>query len=200
MGLFGPSKAEIWQRIARETGGTYTARSLWKEDRVQIPVSPWTITLDSYTIHAGHMHIAYTRLRAPFVNPEGFRFKIYRKGVFSELGKLFGMQHIEVDDIEISERFILQGNDEWKFRELVGDPTIAALVIKHLKKSSLEVKDKEGWPISRYPAETDLLYYCTQGIVRDVDQLRGLIDLFAAIFARLEQMGATVREDPGVAI
>jgi sensor c-di-GMP phosphodiesterase-like protein len=50
-----------------------------------------------------------TRLRE-----EGFRFAIYRKGFFSDLGKLMGMQDIEVGDPEFDEAFIIKGNDESK--------------------------------------------------------------------------------------
>jgi hypothetical protein len=36
------------------------------------------MTLDTYTVHTGHAHFTYTRMRAPFVNPEGLRFTAYR--------------------------------------------------------------------------------------------------------------------------
>jgi hypothetical protein len=197
MGWFGPGKAEVWQQLARETRGEFTSGGLWKEDRVQVRLDPWIITLDSYAIHSGHAHVVYTRIRAPYLNPDGFRFKVYRKSIFSELGKLLGMQHVEVDDVDISERFIIQGNDEWKVRDLFADPTICDLVRTHLK-GRLEVKDNEGWFQARYPVETDLLYFRCQGIIRDLVQLRGLIHLFGAVLVRLEQIGATVRDDPGV--
>ena len=66
-------------------------------------------------------YVAYTRMRAPYVNPEGFRFTIYRKGVFSDLGKLLGMQDIEVGDPDFDEAFIIKGNDESKVRDLFAD-------------------------------------------------------------------------------
>ena len=65
-------------------------------------------------------------MRAPYVNPEGFRFTIYRKGIFSELGKLLGMQDIEVGDPEFDEAFIIKGNDEFKVRESLRRPPRSA--------------------------------------------------------------------------
>ena len=61
-------------------------------------------------------------MRAPYVNPEGFRFTIYRKGLFSDLGKLLGMQDIEVGDPEFDEAFIIKGNDESKVRDALRQP------------------------------------------------------------------------------
>ena len=41
------------------------------------------------------------------MNKDGFRFKIYRKTVFSGLGKMLGMQDIEVGYADFDEAFIL---------------------------------------------------------------------------------------------
>ena len=43
--------------------------AIWKGDRVEAHVAPWTITLDTHTVSTGHSHITYTRMRAPYVNP-----------------------------------------------------------------------------------------------------------------------------------
>ena len=58
-------------------------------------------------------------MRAPYINPEGFRFTIYRKGFFSGLGKLLGMQDIEIGDPEFDEAFIIQGQRRVQGHELV---------------------------------------------------------------------------------
>jgi hypothetical protein len=200
MGWFGPGKREIWQEVARRTGGVFVPGGFWKDDRVQVPIEPWTITLDTYTVSAGqHSHITYTRIRAPYLNPDAFRFKIYRKSLFSELGKLFGMQDIPVEDPRIVEKFVVKGNDEIRVRELLADASLCDLVVTVLK-GRLEVRDKEGWFQATYPPDADLLYYQVQGVLRDLDQLLGLVDLFAVCLDRLDQIGAAVRDDPGVAI
>ena len=80
MGLFGPSKDEVWQRLAHEVGADFVGGGFWKGGKVQAHVGPWTITLDTHTVSTGHHHVTYTRMRAPYVNPDGFRFMVYRKG------------------------------------------------------------------------------------------------------------------------
>ena len=112
MGWFGPSKDEAWRQLSQEIGAEFVEGGFWKGNKVQAQVGTWTITLDTYTVHTQHSHVTYTRMRAPYVNPEGFRFTIYRKGFFSDLGKLLGMQDIEVGDPEFDEAFIIKGNDE----------------------------------------------------------------------------------------
>jgi hypothetical protein len=114
MGWFGPSKDEVWRRLSHEIGAEYVEGRLWKGNKVQAHVGPWTITLDTHTVSTGHSHVTYTRMRAPYINPEAFRFTIDRKGLFSELGKLLGIQDIEVGDPEFDEAFVIKGNDESK--------------------------------------------------------------------------------------
>jgi hypothetical protein len=78
MGMFGPSKDETWQRLAHEIDADFIDGGFWKGSKVQAHVGPWTVTLDTYTVHTGHAHFTYTRMRAPYVNPEGLRFTAYR--------------------------------------------------------------------------------------------------------------------------
>ena len=56
----------------------------------------------TYTVSTGKTTIVFTRMRAPYVNPNSFRFTIYRKGFFSGIGKFFGMQDIEIGDASSS--------------------------------------------------------------------------------------------------
>ena len=119
MGWFGPSKDEVWRQLSQEIGAEFVESGLWKGNKVQVHVKPWTITLDTYTVSTGKSSVTYTRMRAPYINPEGFRFTIYRKSIFSDLGKFLGMQDIEVSDPDFDEAFIIKGNDEFKGAELV---------------------------------------------------------------------------------
>ena len=68
----------------------------WKGDKVQITHGEWTVTLDTFAVSTGKTTVVYTRMRAPYVNPDGFRFTVYRRGFFADLGKRFGMQDVEV--------------------------------------------------------------------------------------------------------
>jgi hypothetical protein len=88
------------------------------------------------------------------VNPEGFRFTVYRKGFFSDLGKLLGMQDIEVGEPEFDEAFIIEGNDEERVRDLFANAKIRQM-IQDQPQIQLEVKDSEGWFGSKFPQDVD---------------------------------------------
>jgi hypothetical protein len=79
MGWFGPSKDEVWRQLSEEIGAEFVEGGMWNENKVQVHAKPWTITLDTYIVSGVGNHV-YTRLRAPYINPEGFRFTIYRMG------------------------------------------------------------------------------------------------------------------------
>src|SRR3954464_14073976 len=163
MGWFGPSREEVWRQLCREIGAEFIEGGFRKGSKVQAHVGPWTVTLDTHTIHTGHAHFTYTRLRAPYVNPEGFRFIVYRRGLFSELGKLLGMQDIEVGDPDFDEAFIIKGNDESAARKLFADPKIRVLL--HAQpKVRLTVKDSEGWFGPRFPEDVDELHFQVAGV------------------------------------
>ena len=136
-------------------------------------------------------------MRAPYVNPEGFRFTIYRKGLFSELGKLLGMQDIEVGDPEFDEAFIIKGTDEAKVRDLFADPEVRSL-IQAQPKIRLEVKDSEGWFGPEFPEDVDELHFQVVGVIKDVERLKALFDLFAAVLDRLCRIGSAYKQVPDV--
>jgi hypothetical protein len=140
-----------------------------------------------------------TRLRAPYINPEAFRFTIYRKSVFSDLGRLLGMQDIEVGDPDFDESFIIKGNDESKVRELFANPEIRQM-IQDQPKIRLDVKDSEGWFGPTFPDDVDELHFQVVGLIKDVERLKSLFDLFAAVLDQLCKIGSAYKQRPGVTL
>jgi hypothetical protein len=199
MGWFGPSKDEVWRRLSDEIGAEFVEGGFWKGGKVQARVGPWTITLDTYTESSGESAVTYTRMRAPYVNPDGFRFTIYRKGFFSELGKLLGMQRIEVGDPEFDEAFVIKGTDEAMIQNLFADPDLRSL-LQAQPKVRLSVKDSEGWFGPKFPVDVDELHFQVVGVIKDVERLKALFDLFAATLDRLCRIGSGREEEPGVAL
>lgn len=198
--LFGPSKDDIWRQLCDEIGGDFVDGGFWQGSRVQVHHKQWTVTLDTYTESSGeHGGTTYTRMRAPYVNNDGFRFTIYRRGFFSDLGKLLGMQDVEIGEPEFDDAFIIKGNDEQKLRKLFANARIRQL-LQRQPRVYLSVRDDEGWFKAKFPEGVDELYFRELGIIKDIDRLKGLYELFAEVLNHLCQIGSAYEDDPGVAL
>ncbi|WP_163193499.1 DUF3137 domain-containing protein [Clostridium thermarum] len=197
MGLFGPSKSEIWQQFASEIQGNYVYGGFWKGDRVEAKAGNWVVVLDTYTVSTGKSSVTYTRMRAPFVNQSNFYFKIYRSGLFSGLGKLLGMEDIEVGYEDFDQEFIIKGNSRDKLRQLFSNSKIRSL-IQCQPRISLEIRDDEGYFNKYFPSGVDELYFSVPGIIREVDRLKELYELFGEVLKELCNMGCASSEKPSV--
>jgi len=190
--LFRSSQAEVWRQLSAEIGGTYAQG--WRGRKVQASHGEWTITLD--TVNA---KVALTRMRAPYVNPEGFRFTIYRKSVFSGLAVALGMQDIRIGDPSFDEAFVIKGTHESRVHALLADVTIRRLIDAQ-PQIHLSVKDDEGWFGAEFPEGVDELHFLAPGIITDLERLRQLYDLFAAVLDRLCAIGSAYERDPRVTL
>jgi hypothetical protein len=207
--MFGPRQVDVWKQLSDELGAEFTKGSFFKTTRVDARIGKWTITLDTFTVSTGKTTVVYTRMRAPFTN-DGFRFSIHRKSMFSGVGKLFGMQDIEVGgpkfdsleplfglpsyidpqiiesgDPEFDSDFIIKSNDEakarllfkqLKIRELIRLQPAIELQIKAKSKSKRQVKKDE----------IDELYFCVTGVIKDLERLKQLFELFSELLKGLE--------------
>ena len=194
--MFGPSQREIWQQLSDETHAQFVEGRFLKSDKVQAAHGQWIVTLDKYVVSTGKTTVVYTRMRAPYVNPDSFRFKVYRKGFFSDLGKMLGMQDIEVGQPGFDDDFIIKGNDEGKLRQLFANAKIRALISAQ-KDINFSVKDDEGWFGPAFPDGVDELQFIVVGIIKDVERLKRLYDLFAETLDELCRIGSAYRADPG---
>ena len=197
--LFGPSTEEIWRQLCAEIGAQYVEGGFWKGDKVQATHGAWTITLDTYTVSNGKTSTTYTRMRAPFVDPESFRFTVYRKGIFSDIGKRFGMQDMEIGDEAFDRDFILKSNQESKLRELLGSSKIRELIGRQ-PEIYFAVKDDEGFFRSSFPEGVDELYFQVVGVIKDVERLKLLYELFAETLDQLCRIGSANANPPNVSL
>jgi len=194
---FGPSREEVWRELSGQIGASYVDGGFWKGDKVQARHGEWMITLDTYTVHANNAHVHYTRLRAPYVNPGGFRFAIYRRSVFSGLGTFFGMQDVEVGHEAFDHDFVIKGTSEAQLRELFSSARLREQ-LERQPAVKLEVRDDEGWFGPDFPEGVDELRFAVRGVVKDIDRLKEMYELFAETLDQLCRIGAAYDTAPGV--
>lgn len=197
--LFGPGKEEIWRKLCAEIDGQYVDGGFWKGDAVKATHGSWTVTLDTYTVSDGKTSTTFTRMRAPFANSNGFRFTVYRKSLFSGIGKWFGMQDIEIGDPAFDDAFILKSNDETKLRELLGDAKMREL-LQGQPAVYFSVKDDEGFFSARFPDGVDELNFQVIGVIKDVERLKLLFELFSETLDQLCRIGAAYESNPNFSV
>ena len=191
--LFGPSRKDIWQQLSGELGGQFHEGGLFTQSAVQARTDDWIITLDTFTSGDGKTNQTYTRLRAPYFNPEGFRFEVYRASIFSGLGKALGMQDIEVGHPRFDQDFVIKGNAARRVRRLFDNEKIRHLIDAQ-PRIRLSVKGHDGW-LSKFPAGVDELYFQAAGVIKDLAQLQTLFDLFAEILQQVCHEGKAYEDD-----
>ena len=195
--LFGPSREAVWKQLCAEIGANYVDGGFWKGDKVQASHNHWVITLDTYTVSTGKTTIVYSRLRAPYVNPDQFRFTIYRSGLFSEIAKFFGMKDIEIGHMDFDRDFIVKGTDTKKLRSLFSNSRLRDLISAQ-PQIHFTVKDNEGFFGPNFPCDTDELCYHVCGVIKDVERLKLLFELFAETLEQLCRVGSAYENDPRV--
>ena len=196
--LFGPSREEVWRQFSAQTGSSYVPGGFWKGDKVEATHGPWTVTLDIYVVSTGKSAIAYTRMRAPYVNPDGFRFTVYRKGIFTEMGKWLGMQDVAVGYEDFDRDFVIKGNDEQKLHRLFSSQKIRELIAAQ-PEINFSVQDDDGklWNKS-FPEGVDELLFQVVGVIKDIERLKLLYELFAETLDELCRMGSAYQQAPPV--
>jgi hypothetical protein len=138
-------------------------------------------------------------MRAPFVNPTGFRFRVYRTSIFTGLGKLFGMQDLEIGDPPFDDGFVVQATEESRVRELLRSPRLRDLITQQ-KDIQLSVKDDEGFFGTKFPDGVDELLFVSLGIIKDIDRLKLLYELFTETLGELVRIGAASDTPPNVTV
>jgi hypothetical protein len=196
---FGPSKEEIWRQFCAQTGASLIeGRRWWEGSKVEARHGQWTVTLDTYTVSTGKSSVTFTRMRAPYANLDGFVFGVYRKGAFSRIGKWLGMQDVCVGYPEFDEAFIIKGNNEWNLRRLFSNEKIRQLISAQ-PAIRFFVDDRHGrfWGKTS-PKGVDELCFLVVGVIKDIDRLKLLYELFSETLDELCRMGSAYEEDPHV--
>mgnify|MGYP006268330013 CR=1 FL=1 len=179
---FGPTKHEVWQQFCSEIASDIVQCYIWQGEKLVIKQNQWMIILDTYNrqlaTHNGIVNYTYTRISSPYTNPDEFHFAIYRKGLYKNLGKFFGMENIRLGNAWLDEHFSIETNNYHKARQLFANPKIIKLM-QLQTTSHWYSKNDEGWFGTCFAEGIDELYFQTHGIIKNVERLKALFELFA---------------------
>ena len=200
MSLFGPSQKETWTKLSTEVKAEFVNGGIWKGHKVVAHEKEWTLTLDTFAVHTGKVTVPFTRVRAPFMTKDGFRFKIERRNFFSPVADFFGRKTLSTGHSEFDKDFVITATDEYRLKKLFGNDTIRQF-IQSQKEIHLEIKDDEGgWPNPKFPTDVDELYFQASGIVKDVDRLKFVFNLMTEVLNQLVIIGSAYDRNPNVTL
>lgn len=198
--IFGPSQTEAYQQIANELNAEYhevDSRSKSARGRIDISFQPWRITVDISESENVDGRTFYTRVRAPFVQDykEAFEFELYRGDVFTRIGKLFGMQDIEIGDSRFDKDFIIQGNNAEMVQTLLDNPRMREILSaqQHFHFTIDEQGENEDKGL---PKGTGMLTFKTGGVITDLEKISTLVELFKVSLEHMTKIGLIQKEDP----
>ena len=126
------------------------------------------------------------KIAAAFPHRDQFEFQIYRRGFFSDLAKRLGMQDIEVGHPDFDRNFIVKGSNESKLRQLFENARIREFVSAQPR---IDFKIETGEPRPGSIESEAELKFTSVGVIKDVDRLKQLFDLFAETLDQLNRMG-----------
>jgi hypothetical protein len=193
--LFGPSTNEIWNHFAQQLGGSFRAQTFWTAPAVRAEHGEWTILLDTHTVSTGKSSVTYTRLRAPFVNSDRFYFELYRASIFSNIGKFFGMQDVTVSDPTFCREFIIKSNDEQRIQTLLEDETLRTM-IRLTPDIQFALREGDKGFKAEFPQGVDQLHFLAFGVIRDLEMLHSLFNLFGYTLNLLCHFDSAYEDDP----
>jgi hypothetical protein len=161
------ARLRAWGELASRLGLTLEPGSFFVSPRVTGTYRGRPLTLHTFTRGSGRHRHTYTRVHIGLENPAGIRFAVYQEGVFSAIGKLFGMQDVQIGDEELDRRFVIKSQPESFAASLV---TSISLRGKLLQARSVNI-EVEGGEVT----------HTQHGVLMDVEYLRFVFELLCEV-------------------
>ena len=193
--IFREQQDDVWQRLSNELGGEFFNKKGRRQDKLTVKADPWTVTVDFHSERGYKSETLYTRLRAPYVNADGFRFSISHQGVFGFIAKMIGLNDIQIGDEAIDRMFKIKATDKEQVVALLSGSRIRALLAGE-PGVHIHVRDADTWFVDEFPEGVDELVIEVEGEVNDLARLESLYVLFATFLHALCHIGAAYEDDP----
>lgn len=179
----------VWMEFAEEYQASVddpNPDSSHERMSIMVPVKdrPWTIVFTMQPAKKGGS--ATTTVEATFTAKADFKFALHRQKWVDGVGKLLGMQDIEIGDPEFDAEFIIKGNDEKVVKQILEPQPMRRALLDEpsLQLSASTEKDSKA-PSSRalHDHNSTLTVRC-QGAVDDFERLKTIYEL---VWAMLDQ-------------
>jgi hypothetical protein len=194
-----PETGGLWRELAGKIGGEYREGPWYNEHIIMAHHREWIIKLDTYvavtSVGEEEDHTVFTRIRTPYVTKDRFRFRVYQEGFWSKIGKLLGMQDIEIGDESFDNTFIIKSNMEGMVKEFFGNQRIREIMMSR-PSIHLEVGDAEGRFEKEHTGAVYEVYHREHEVPVDQEYLMTLYDLVVLCLDRLCELDSAWDEGP----
>lgn len=109
--------AEAYSQLARRYGGTSDPGGLFSRPRVQFPHAGAWVIVDVYSTGGKHPTY-YTQVHFSGQQP-AVRCEVYPERMWSRVGKLMGMEDVEIGSPHFDEQYIIKGDTRAALRSLL---------------------------------------------------------------------------------
>ncbi len=195
--IFSSYESEIWQQLSDQLGGEFIKEDTHKQKKLILKADQWPITVDIHCEPGYKSEKLYTRLRAPFVNADDFKFTLCHETIFDHIVKLLGIKDVSTGFDELDKMFFLKTNNPEKLKAL-----FAGSILRELTKTEpdihVQVRDSGNWFQDDFPDGVDELILEVEGEVKDLQRLKILYVLFAQFLHSLCRIGSAYENDPKI--
>jgi hypothetical protein len=108
---------ETYSRLARHFGGTCDPGGLFSRPRVQFPQATAWVVVDVYSTGGKHPTY-YTQVHFTGQQP-AVRCEVYPERVWSRVGKLMGMEDVEIGSPAFDQQYVIKGDTRVALRSLL---------------------------------------------------------------------------------
>jgi hypothetical protein len=177
--------------VADAVGGELEQGKRASADTVSVVHGPWTIVLETYTVHTGQSYVTYTRAKALFVGQGDPRVRIRKRNLFDALLERLGLGGASSGRGPLAGRYVVKVRPEPRLRSLLTPGLVAALLAEssvtvRVGKASRKHRKAHG------PQVCQAEVYAS-GVVTETDRLVRLITVAQETLTALEAVGMAAR-------
>ncbi len=189
-------RREAYRQAAELVSGELQEGKRRSGDRVLVKRGPWSIWLDTYTVHTGQASVTYTRVRADFVGWRELRVKVRRRNWLDRLLEKvgFGGRPLPVDR-RLLEHWVVTGQPDRRVPSLFSAPELTEAVLA-LPRCHVYVKRGSRKSRKRFGEDAGEVVAQVEGVVTDVPRLGAMIRVVGEALEALERVGEARREAP----
>ncbi|CAM2010367.1 hypothetical protein [Acanthopleuribacter pedis] len=140
-GLFWRQEERLlWERVGNRLGARQVKPWFYRGPTLIHEYRHWEIMLSLGFRRVGQKKV--TRVGVRVLNPDGLHMRLFPENLLVRLGKMVGMQDIQVGHAPFDDTYLIQSNQPKQVKALLSDPQLQQAVLA-LSRVQLCVKPKQ---------------------------------------------------------